>query len=58
MFIDKNLESFNDVGGGHGGLSTESDISFVKEILEVLYNDDEGPSLLDQYQEVKKFVTA
>ena len=58
MLIEKNSESFKDVGGGHWGLATESDIQNVKEILEVLYNDDEGPSLLDQYKDVKEFVTA
>ena len=34
-------------------------IQNVKELLEVFYNDDEGPSLLDRYpDEIKKFVTA
>ena len=33
-------------------------IQNVKELLEVFYNDDEGPSLLDRYpDEIQKFVT-
>ena len=57
MFIEKNLQSFKDDGYRNLGLATESDTLNVKALLEELYNDDEGESLLDQYKDVKDFVT-
>ena len=57
MFIDKNLASFKDDGYRNWGLATDSDTQNVKALLEELYNDDEGESLLDQYKDVKDFVT-
>ena len=57
--IERNLELFEPVikWEDHLAIPTEGDKQNVKALLEVLYNDDEGESLLDQYPDVRKFVT-
>ena len=43
---------------GYLGGPNDEDRQYLKELFEVLYNDDEGESLLEKYpDEIKDFVT-
>ena len=58
--IKNNLELFEPIIESPGFLCgpTDTDKQHLKELFGVLYNDDEGKSLLEQYpDDIQKFVT-